>query len=100
MLPPLNSQPRTPEILATIERIRSQSGRREPFDYVASAVKSRSPDELLQLDQLGVQSVHVDPFQLYVRRYGGLSIEERRGALELYSDEVIRPYLQACAADS
>lgn len=96
MLPPLNSQPQTAEILATIARIREESGRQGPFNFVASAVKSRSPDDLAELDKLGVSSVHVDPFQLYVRRYGGLSIKERRSALERYSEEVIRPYSRVC----
>lgn len=100
MLPPLNSQQRTPANLATIMRIREQCGRRADFDYVASAVKSRAPDELVQLAEHGIRSVHVDPFQLYVRRYGGLSMQERREALHRYADEVIRPHLDACAAAS
>jgi probable F420-dependent oxidoreductase len=100
MIPPLNTQPRTAELLERIASLREQSGRQGAFDYVASAVKSRTPADLLELGRLGVRSVHVDPFQLYVRRYGGLTMEERRDALRRYANEVIRPYQQVCAADS
>lgn len=95
MLPPLNSRLRTSAHLALIARIREQHGRTEPFDYVASAVTARTPDEIAELVALGVSAVHVDPFALYVRRFGGLTLDERRGALERYAREVIGPYRAA-----
>jgi probable F420-dependent oxidoreductase len=91
ILPPLNSQRRTAEHLATIAGIRAEAGRTSPFDYVASAVTSTTPDEIVALGALGVAAVHVDPFQLYVRKYGGLTLDERRAALERYAREVIEP---------
>jgi probable F420-dependent oxidoreductase len=90
-LPPLHSQPRTAEHLATIARIREEHGRTGPFEYVASAVAMGSPQELMTLAALGVESVHVDPFGLYVRKFGGLTLDERRGALKRYAREVIVP---------
>jgi alkanesulfonate monooxygenase SsuD/methylene tetrahydromethanopterin reductase-like flavin-dependent oxidoreductase (luciferase family) len=100
ILPPLNSGPRAADQLATIAQVREQAGRTEPFDYVASAVSARRPEEVAELAQLGVGSVHVDPFQLYVRRFGGLSIEERREALTRYATDVMRPYEERCAPRS
>jgi probable F420-dependent oxidoreductase len=97
ILPPLSSQPRTADLLGTVSAIRTEIGRTEPFDYVASAIGCRSASELAELThEAGIESVHVDPFQLYVRRYGGLTIDERRDALERYTAEVIGPYREAC----
>jgi probable F420-dependent oxidoreductase len=97
ILPPLSSQPRSAELLDRLATLRSELGRTQPFDYVGSAVGCRSADELIELTGApGIESVHVDPFQLYVRRYGGLTIEERRDAMERYAAEVIRPYREAC----
>jgi probable F420-dependent oxidoreductase len=92
MLPPLNSQRRTAEHLATIGRLRDEHGRTDPFDYIASAAAARAPGEIAELVALGVSAVHVDPFALYVRRFGGLTLDERRAALERYAREVIAPY--------
>jgi probable F420-dependent oxidoreductase len=98
ILPPLSSQPRSAELLGRIEVMRGEFGRSGPFDYVASAVGVGSAEELTELTaEPGIGSVHVDPFQLYVRRYGGLTMPERRQALERYASEVIAPYRQACA---
>jgi probable F420-dependent oxidoreductase len=97
ILPPLASQPRSGELLGRIEAIRGELGRSAPFDYVASAVGCRTADELVALTgELGIESVHVDPFQLYVRKFGGLSMSERRQALQRYASEVIAPYREAC----
>ena len=41
--------------------------------------------------ELGIRRVHVDPFALYVRRYGGLTLAERRAAMERYARELIAP---------
>ncbi|MCW2991793.1 MAG: hypothetical protein JWM73_2387 [Solirubrobacterales bacterium] len=91
ILPPLSSTRRSAEQIATITAIREEAGRTEPFDYVASAVAARTPDEIRAMADLGVESVHVDPFQLYVRRFGGLTMPERREALERYAAEVLGP---------
>jgi probable F420-dependent oxidoreductase len=91
ILPPLNSERRTAEHLATIGELRASAGRTAPFDYVAAAVTAATPDAIAEVAALGVESVHVDPFQLYVRRYGGLTLDERRAALERYAREVIEP---------
>lgn len=91
LLPPLSSQKRTAEHLQTIARTREEHGRSGPFEFVASAVGMRTPQELEALAELGVEAVHVDPFGLYVRRFGGLTLDERRRALERYADEVIGP---------
>ncbi len=97
ILPPLGSQPRSAELVSKIEAMRAEAGRTGPFEYVASAVGCGSAEELTELtDEPGIGSVHVDPFQLYVRKYGGLSMRERRQALERYASEVIAPYRQAC----
>ncbi len=97
ILPPLSSQPRTADLLDTVGAIRAEIGRTEPFDYVASAIGCRSAGELIELtNEAAIDSVHVDPFQLYVRRYGGLTIDERRDALERYTAEVMMPYREAC----
>jgi alkanesulfonate monooxygenase SsuD/methylene tetrahydromethanopterin reductase-like flavin-dependent oxidoreductase (luciferase family) len=92
ILPPLGSHAKTAEHLAIIDRERAEHERTAPFDYVASAVHVRAPEDLTALEQLGVTSVHVDPFGLYVRRFGGLTLDERRTALERYAREVIAPY--------
>jgi hypothetical protein len=60
----------------------------------------REPERVLALRELGVTSVHVDPFQLYVRRFGGLSMDERREALERYAAEVLGPVGEQCAPPS
>jgi probable F420-dependent oxidoreductase len=92
MLPPLNSQRRTAEHLRVIAEIRAEHGRTGAFQYVASAVAARTPGEIAELVGLGVDALHVDPFALYVRRYGGLTLDERRRALERYARDVIEPY--------
>lgn len=97
ILPPLSSQRRSAELLGKLAKMRDELGRTEPFEYVASAVGCRSADELTELTEpAGVEAVHVDPFQLYVRRYGGLTMLERRDAMERYAAEVITPYREAC----
>jgi probable F420-dependent oxidoreductase len=100
ILPPLNSQRRTAEHIARIAALRAEAGREGPFDYVAAAVTLTAPEQLAALSELGVESVHVDPFQLYVRRYGGLTMQERRDALTRYAAEVIEPYQATCALPS
>lgn len=91
ILPPLASETRTAEHLETLAALRAEAGRTGPFDYVAAAVKAPTPDAIAEIGALGVDSVHVDPFQLYVRKYGGLTLDERRAALERYHREVIEP---------
>jgi probable F420-dependent oxidoreductase len=91
ILPPLNSQRRTAEHLETIAGLRAEHGRTGPFDYVAAAAGIGTPDGIAEIGALGVESVHVDPFALYVRRYGGRTLDARRAALERYADEVIAP---------
>lgn len=92
ILPPLGSHAKTAEHLAIIDRERAEHGRSGPFDYVASAVHVRAPEDLAALERLGVTSVHVDPFGLYVRRFGGLTLDERRAALDRYAREIIAPH--------
>jgi len=91
ILPPLSSQKKTADHLRLIGEMREEAGIDRPFDYVAAAVGFREPGRFDELVDLGVESVHVDPFQLYVRKFGGLSLEERIEALERYADEVLRP---------
>lgn len=91
ILPPLNSESRTTAHLQTIGRMREEAGRAGAFEYVASAVSARTPAEIDALTALGVRSVHVDPFGLYVRPFGGLTLDERARALERYAREIIGP---------
>jgi probable F420-dependent oxidoreductase len=91
ILPPLKSESRTGEHLASIATMRDEYGRTGPFEYIASAVTASTPDALERIAALGVESVHVDPFALYVRRYGGLTLDERIAALERYAREIIEP---------
>jgi probable F420-dependent oxidoreductase len=92
MIPPLNSWQRAAEHLRTIARVREQSGRDEPFEYVGAATRARTPQALASMAELGIDAVHVDPFALYVRRYGGLTLDERRAAMERYARELIEPF--------
>lgn len=91
MIPPLNSWPRAADHLREIARVREQSGRDGPFEYVGAATRARTPQALGAMAELGIEAVHVDPFALYVRRYGGLSLDERRSAMERYARELIAP---------
>ncbi len=91
MLPPLNSYGRTRENLEFIESARSAAGRDRPFEYIAAASRCSEPEEIAALAELGVPSVHVDPFALYVQEFGGLTLAERFAALERYAEEVISP---------
>jgi len=93
MLPPLSSHAVTAENIEFITAAREQAGRDGPFEYIAAATLCREPQEIAELAALGVDSVHVDPFALYVRPYGGLSLAERRDALERYAGEVMAPLL-------
>ncbi|MFL5843535.1 MAG: TIGR03619 family F420-dependent LLM class oxidoreductase [Solirubrobacteraceae bacterium] len=100
ILPPLSSQRKSADQIAAIQQARDEAGVTEPFDYVASAVAARDADGVMELADLGVSGVHVDPFQLYVRRFGGLSMDERRAALQRYAAEVIEPVRERCAPPS
>ena len=100
ILPPLSSQRKSAEQIAVIEAARVAAGRTDPCDYIASAVTARGPDDVLALAELGVSGVHVDPFQLYVRRFGGLSMDERRDAMKRYAAEVMGPVEERCAPPS
>jgi probable F420-dependent oxidoreductase len=90
MIPPLNSWPRAGEHLQTLARVRAEAGREAtPFEYVGAATRARTPKALASMAELGIDTVHVDPFALYVRRYGGLTLDERRAAMERYARELI-----------
>jgi probable F420-dependent oxidoreductase len=92
MIPPLNSWPRAAEHLESLARIRAEAGRAdEPFEYIGAASRARTPQALGAMAELGIDTVHVDPFALYVRRYGGLSLDERRAAMERYARELMAP---------
>ena len=91
ILPPLSSRHETASHLETIGAIRAENGISRPFDYVASVAGIRTPDKIASMAEMGVTSVHADPFGLYVQRYGGLTSDERRAALERYAAEVIEP---------
>lgn len=93
MIPPLNSWPRAAEHLERLRQVRADAGRAgTPFRYIGAATRARTPEALAAMAELGVDAVHVDPFALYVRRYGGLTLEERRTAMERYARELIRPF--------
>lgn len=94
-LPPVGSDEETRAMIERVRRHRAEAGREElPFDVVASAVASRGAEELAGLGELGVTAVRVDPFALYVRRYGGLTLEQRREAMAQYAADVIAPLRQ------
>lgn len=91
-LPPVTTHERTREYLEVVAREREACGRSElPFEVLASAVQARTADELHEVGELGIDAVRVDPFALYEREYGGLTLDQRRRALERYAREVIEP---------
>ncbi|HEY4280184.1 MAG TPA: TIGR03619 family F420-dependent LLM class oxidoreductase [Conexibacter sp.] len=95
LLPPLSSGPRTRELRDELARQRAEAGREGPFELIAAAPRARDAEAIAGLAELGVGSLHVDPFALYVRSNGGLSPTERRSALERYAREVVWPYREA-----
>jgi probable F420-dependent oxidoreductase len=91
-MPPVGSEEETRELIATVARIRAEAGRAEaPFEVIAPATVSAGVDDFRRLAEIGIGTVRVDPFALYVQKYGGLAIEQRREALERYAAEVIAP---------
>ncbi len=91
-LPPVSTQERTREYVERVAEERAACGRAGlPFEVMGSAVQARSADELHAIGALGIDAVRVDPFALYVREYGGLSLDQRRRALERYAADVIEP---------
>lgn len=91
MLPPLNSEKATFENITTIERKRREIGIASPFEYIAPATSARDPEAIGALAARGIESVHIDPFAMYVQRYGGLTLTQRRECLERYAEEIIQP---------
>lgn len=90
MLPPLNSEKTTAKNIATITERRRELGIEAPFEYIAPATSAKEPG-IEELAAAGVESVHIDPFAMYVQRYGGLTLEQRRESLERYAEEILRP---------
>jgi probable F420-dependent oxidoreductase len=91
-LPPVTTHGGTQDLIERVHEVRAAAGRDgEPFDVIASAVAARTAEEVHALSGLGVHAVRVDPFALYEREYGGLTLDRRRAALERYAREVITP---------
>ena len=91
-IPPVTTQAQTQQLIDDVASRRKQYGRAErPFEVVGSGVRCTSAAQLEQLERIGITTVRVDPFELYGRSYGGLTFDERRGHLERYAREILRP---------
>lgn len=91
-IPPVGTEEETGALIAEVERIRVEAGRdEEPFEVIAPATVAAGVEDFRRLAKLGIDTVRVDPFALYVQKYGGLTLEQRREALERYAAEVIEP---------
>lgn len=82
----------TKQLIEEVNEVRRTAGRAaEPFDVMASATVSRSAEELGEVEEIGITSVRVDPFALYVQKYGGLTLDQRLEAVGRYAEDVIAP---------
>jgi len=91
-MPPVGSEQETADLIAEVERVRVEAGRgEEPFEVIAAATVADDVADFRRLAELGIDTVRVDPFALYVQKYGGLTLEQRREALARYAAEVIEP---------